>query len=163
MRTVRQDALVDWGTRVCRTSSPLRVRVGVVAAMTFCGLLASCASTPQLTSNVKQALPPGCTQARFTGPYGCGYYFLAAADRRIHREVKFLFSVMPGQRGAIASSEKAWLKWRDADCHVVDYSGDYGLSTARACETALDSQYSVTLRSLYVELAQGDAQLSHWP
>jgi uncharacterized protein YecT (DUF1311 family) len=162
--SVGQDVRVIRAARIQASSRPSRIVICLAVAVTFCALLASCSKTSDATVTSKSSLPPGCTQTLLNGPYGCSSFFRAAADRRINREMRFLFKRMPGQSRALVSSEKLWLIWRNADCHVVEFNGegDLGWNTVQDCETDLDTQYSASLKSLYVEMFMGDAQLSRW-
>jgi uncharacterized protein YecT (DUF1311 family) len=152
-------------------------RLLVLGALAVGGVaLASCGSgSPTSTTTTTAASPVitehftklPCNHKNTLGLEGCAEGQLLSADRRIDKEVKLLFSLVPkAQQKSLTSAQKVFLTYRKSTCTAysdVYRGGTFAPVEYALCEVRLDEVQSTTLH-VYFRLAnEGASRSLTWP
>jgi uncharacterized protein YecT (DUF1311 family) len=161
-------------SRFARATHRRLLVLGVLAAAGVA--LASCGSGSPTTSTTTTAPSPvisehftklPCNHKNTLGLEGCAEGQLLSADRRIDKEVKLLFSLVPkAQQKSLASAQKEFLAYRKSTCTAfsdVYRGGTFAPVEYALCEVRLDEVQSTTLH-VYFRLAnEGASRSLTWP
>jgi uncharacterized protein YecT (DUF1311 family) len=152
-------------------------RLLVLGVLVAAGVaLASCGSgSPTSTTTTTAASPVitehftklPCNHKNTLGLEGCAEGQLLSADRRIDKEVKLLFSLVPkAQQKSLTSAQKVFLTYRKSTCTSfsdVYRGGTFAPVEYALCEVRLDEVQSTTLH-VYFRLAnEGASRSLTWP
>lgn len=138
--------------------------------------LASCGSSAPQRSTTTDATAPlitehftkvPCNHQNTLGLEGCAEGQLLSADRRIDKEVKLLFSLVPAaQRRTLTSAQKVFLAYRKSTCTAfsdVYRGGTFAPVEYALCEVRLDQVQSTTLHDYFRLANEGASRSLAWP
>jgi uncharacterized protein YecT (DUF1311 family) len=148
--------------------------LGTVAVMGL--VLASCGSGSPKTSTPPGAGAPVITE-RFTklscnhnntlGLEGCAEGQLLSTDKRIDKEVKLLFSLVPVvQQKSLNTAESVFLKYRRGTCTAygdVYRGGSFEPVEYSLCEVKMDEAQSNALHGYFRLAEEGASHALTWP
>jgi uncharacterized protein YecT (DUF1311 family) len=112
--------------------------------------------------------PLPCHHGTTLGLEGCAEGQLLSTDRRVNKEVKLLFTVIPTahQKQSFVQVEREWLAFRKADCSTMSAIFEGGTIAPleyALCEVRDDEARSSDLYSYFGLLEEGRSDLPAWP
>jgi uncharacterized protein YecT (DUF1311 family) len=146
-------------------------RVIVVCGVLLIGAdisVASSAPTPTPPVITEPFTPLPCHHGTTLGLEGCAEGQLLSTDRRVNKEVKLLFTVIPTahQKQSFVQVEREWLAFRKADCSTMSAVFEGGTIAPleyALCEVRDDEARSSDLYSYFGLLEEGRSDLPAWP
>jgi uncharacterized protein YecT (DUF1311 family) len=150
-------------------SRALVALIAVAFALSTAPVAAAASSTSLAAPVIKETftrLP--CNHSTTIGLEGCAEGQLLAADGRINKEVRLLFSLFPttSERRLFVTAEDRWFTYRSADCESfsdIDHGGTMVPVLYANCEVVDDQARSADLHDEFRQLEQGAASLPAWP
>ncbi len=109
-----------------------------------------------------------CNAGTTIGMEGCAEHRIIAADKRIDREIRILFTVLHDNaaRRRLAEAQTAWFLYRQADCRSqadINEGGSQSVVDAAICAVTDDKSRSTDLRGFYRALEQGRQSIPAFP
>ena len=109
-----------------------------------------------------------CDQNSTIGIEGCEEHKLVVTDKRIDREVRLLFTILPDSaaRMRLAEAETAWFAYRQADSRSqgdIYEGGSESPVASLACAVNNDEARSADLHGFFLGLEQGRSHVPAFP